>query len=107
MVKLIPDMAGTKSKPNRKALEDGNDSDSGTDDDLDGSFLKEGAITGYLGGMSDLKKKIKTGKVDQSSGSESAPAVGAPGEANGTTQGEKKKKKKKRKEKSEKGAKEE
>ncbi|CAE8588162.1 unnamed protein product [Polarella glacialis] len=86
-------MAGTMSKPNRKALENGNDSDSGTDGDLDGSLLKKGAITGYLRGISDLKK-IKTGKVDQSSGSESAPAVGTPGEANGAKQEEKKKERK-------------
>ncbi|CAE8636812.1 unnamed protein product [Polarella glacialis] len=105
-VQIDPDMAGTKSKPNRKALKDGNDSDSGTDDDLDGSLLKKDAITGYLSGMIDLKKKMKTGQLDQSSGSESAPTVGAPGEADGAAQG-KKKKKKKRKKKSEKGAKEE
>ncbi|CAE8621687.1 unnamed protein product [Polarella glacialis] len=40
MAKVIQDMAGTKSKPDKKAFEDGNDSDSGTDDDLDGSLLK-------------------------------------------------------------------
>ncbi|CAE8619958.1 unnamed protein product [Polarella glacialis] len=93
MAKLIQDMAGTKSKPNKRALEDGNDSESGTDDGLDGSLLKKV--------RSSIRKQ--TGKVDQNSGSESAPADGTPGEANGATQGEKKKKNKK----SEEGAREE
>ncbi|CAE8654814.1 unnamed protein product [Polarella glacialis] len=78
MAKLIQDMAGTKSKPNKRALEDGNDSESGTDDCLDGSLFKKG--------RSSIRNQ--TGKVDQNSGSESAPADGTPGEVNGATQGE-------------------